>query len=118
VYRAFDFAIPDATSPKRFVTTVPQQALFLMNSPFVQGQAKALAANLEAQAKAAGPEADRGDVVDRVYRRVLGRNPDDRERGRAAEFLAKAGAPAPGAMPPLAQLAQVLMLTNEFLYID
>jgi hypothetical protein len=117
VYRAFDFAIPDATSPKRFVTTVPQQALFLMNSPFVQGQAKALAANLEAQAKAAGPEADRGDVVDRVYRRVLGRSPDDRERGRASEFLARAGEPAPGAMPPLAQLAQVLMLTNEFLYM-
>src|SRR5262249_31542112 len=30
VYRTFDFAVPDATSPRRFVTTVPQQALFLM----------------------------------------------------------------------------------------
>ena len=40
LYRTFDFAVPDATSPKRFVTTVPQQALFLMNSPFVQEQAK------------------------------------------------------------------------------
>lgn len=49
---------------------------------------------------------------------MLGRGPDDRERGRATEFLAKAGEPAPGTMPPLAQLAQVLMLTNEFLYMD
>ena len=41
VYRTFDFAVPDATNPKRFVTTVPQQALFLMNSPFIQEQANA-----------------------------------------------------------------------------
>src|SRR5262249_27102864 len=27
LYRTFDFAVPDATSPRRFVTTVPQQAL-------------------------------------------------------------------------------------------
>ena len=53
VYRTFDFAVPDATSPKRFVTTVPQQALFLMNSPFVQQQASKLAA---AVAREAGSE--------------------------------------------------------------
>ena len=47
VYRTFDFAVPDATNPKRFVTTVPQQALFLMNSPFIQEQAKRLAASAE-----------------------------------------------------------------------
>ena len=35
IFRTFDFASPDATSPQRFVTTVPQQALFMMNSPFV-----------------------------------------------------------------------------------
>ena len=44
VYRTFDFAVPDATSPRRFVTTVPQQALFLMNSPFLHEQARRLAA--------------------------------------------------------------------------
>jgi hypothetical protein len=44
LFRAFDFASPDATSPQRFTTTVPQQALYFMNSPFVIRQAKALAA--------------------------------------------------------------------------
>ena len=44
LYRTFDFAVPDATSPRRFVTTVPQQALFLMNSPFLHEQARRLAA--------------------------------------------------------------------------
>src|SRR5205085_1872386 len=32
----------DTTSAQRFFTTVPQQALFLLNSPFVLDQAKAL----------------------------------------------------------------------------
>src|SRR5262249_22244613 len=35
MFRTFDFASPDASSPQRYTTTVPQQALFLMNSPFV-----------------------------------------------------------------------------------
>jgi len=42
LFRTFDFASPDASSPRRFYTTVPQQALFLMNSPFVINQAKHL----------------------------------------------------------------------------
>src|SRR5262249_62128660 len=33
IFRTFAFASPDASSPQRYTTTVPQQALFLMNSP-------------------------------------------------------------------------------------
>ena len=47
LFRTFDFASPDATSPQRFATTVPQQALFLMNSPFVVQQARSLACRAE-----------------------------------------------------------------------
>lgn len=42
VFRTLDFANPDATSPQRHVTTVPQQALFLLNSPFVMDRARGL----------------------------------------------------------------------------
>lgn len=38
----FDFANPDMPSGKRYETSVPQQALFLMNSPVVIEQAKRL----------------------------------------------------------------------------
>ncbi len=38
----FDFASPDTHSPKRYKTIVPQQALFLMNSPFVVERARAI----------------------------------------------------------------------------
>ena len=44
VFRAFDFASPDQSAERRPRTTVPQQALFSMNAPFVIEQAKALAA--------------------------------------------------------------------------
>ena len=47
MFRTFDFASPDTHSPQRFATTVPQQALFMMNSPFVIEQAKKLAARPE-----------------------------------------------------------------------
>ena len=42
LFRTFDFASPDSSSPQRFFTTVPQQALFLLNSPFVLEQAKSM----------------------------------------------------------------------------
>ncbi len=43
----FDFAAPDATMGKRYETTVPQQALYLMNNPLVVEQAKNLVARPE-----------------------------------------------------------------------
>src|SRR5207302_5299893 len=43
LFRTFDFASPDTSSAQRYATTVPQQALFLMNSPFVEEQARSLA---------------------------------------------------------------------------
>jgi mono/diheme cytochrome c family protein len=50
LFRTFDFASPDTTSPQRFSTTVPQQALFLMNSPFVVQQARELLARPDVKA--------------------------------------------------------------------
>ena len=43
LFRSFDFAMPDQCVERRPKTTVPQQALFAMNSPFVMEQARALA---------------------------------------------------------------------------
>lgn len=43
LFRTFDFANPNTSIPVRFVTTVPQQALYLMNSPFAIERSKTLA---------------------------------------------------------------------------
>ena len=71
--------MPDATSPRRFVTTVPQQALFLMNSPFLHEQARRLAAVGEAghgaasRIAATAPADETAERVRRLYRRVFSR---------------------------------------------
>ena len=133
LYRTFDFAVPDATSPRRFVTTVPQQALFLMNSPFLHQQARRLSSTIGQDASA-----DVSDGIRRLYLRVLSRQPDADELALAADFLRReAGPSAPRldgwkqimngkvggslADPPLSpweQFAQVLLLTNEFMFME
>ena len=91
VFRTFDFATPDATSPRRFSTMVPQQALFLMNSPFVAEQARRLAARPEVAAPS-NPE----DRIRRLYGLALGRAPEPAEVALGVRFLeSPASAPAP-----------------------
>ncbi|MBO0800078.1 MAG: DUF1553 domain-containing protein, partial [Blastocatellia bacterium] len=69
-FRIFDFASPDAHSPQRYLTTVPQQALLMMNSPFVIEQAKALIGRPEI----AGGKNPRQRIA-RIYRLLYGRSP-------------------------------------------
>ena len=89
VYRAFDFASPETTSPQRHSTIVPQQALFLMNSPFVAEQARHLAA----RAGGSNPE----DAIRKLYGAAFGRAPEPSEIALGARFLAsRAIAPDPG----------------------
>ncbi len=76
LFRSFDFANPDAHAPRRFETTVPQQALFFMNAPFVLDSARSLAA--------------RAKDVDAIYALAFARAPDDDERALARDFLARA----------------------------
>ena len=136
LYRAFDFAVPDATSPRRFVTTVPQQALFLMNSPFLHEQSRRLAAVVVAndgQADSSTNSADPADGVRKLYLRALGRQPAADELTLGIEFLQRQtaanateldkwkGLPSGNGKPLLSaweQLAQVLLLTNEFMFMD
>ncbi|MBY0460899.1 MAG: DUF1553 domain-containing protein, partial [Gemmataceae bacterium] len=111
VFRVFDVANPDTHSPQRFQTAVPQQALFLLNSPFVQEQAKALATRKEvAQAKT---DADKVKVL---YRLALSRNPTAAELELATAFVADSDPKS--AFDCWAQLGQILLLSNEFCFVD
>jgi hypothetical protein len=113
--RAFDFANPDLHSPQRPVTTVPQQALFLMNSPFVAEQAKAMIARRDVAWTFTADER-----VRRIYRAVLSRDPSPDELALAKEFVKSAGGvkPAAGQLGPWEMFAQVLLLSNEFAFVD
>ncbi|HXE54801.1 MAG TPA: PSD1 and planctomycete cytochrome C domain-containing protein [Tepidisphaeraceae bacterium] len=111
VFRAFDFATPDTTSPQRFTTTVPQQALFLMNSPFIVREAKALVERPEV--------ADQSDAVQRIaqlYRIVYQRSPSPQEIELAMRFV---GSDATASkFNAWEQYAQVLLESNEFVFVD
>lgn len=67
VFRVFDFPNPDMHSPERIGTTVPQQALYLMNNPFAQERSRAFAAR--AQSAAAEPRAQAEALFAWAYQR-------------------------------------------------
>jgi hypothetical protein len=95
VFRTFDFASPDITSAQRFSTTVPQQALFMLNSPFVIQQSRALVARA-----AAGATTD-AEKLRAVYKILFQREPAADELNDAADFLRASGdAPAGASRAP------------------
>src|SRR5262249_47662646 len=81
---AFDFASPDQHVAMRYVTTVPQQALFFLNSPFVAEQIRHLLARPEVQ-KAADPAAR----IRQLYRVVLSRDPEKWELDAGLKFVSQ-----------------------------
>jgi len=95
LFRTFDFASPDTTSPQRFSTTVPQQALFLMNSPFVVQQAREWLQQPEVKSLPTDPQ-----KIQQVYQIAFQRAPDPDELKLAQKFLEAQADPAPPEPPP------------------
>src|SRR5580704_511053 len=79
---AFDFASPESHVPQRFLTTVPQQALYLMNSPFIMEESKHLVSRPEIASAA-----NDGTRVDALYRAVYGRAPSSDEVRMALDYI-------------------------------
>ena len=83
----FDFANPDMPNGKRHDTTVPQQALFFMNSPLVIEQAKRLVALPEFTAGTNDTAR-----IQFLYERIYQRLPRPEETAIGLEFLAQTAA--------------------------
>ncbi|MDB6021326.1 MAG: Protein of unknown function (DUF1553)/Protein of unknown function (DUF1549)/Planctomycete [Pedosphaera sp.] len=88
VFNQFDFANPDITTGKRYETIVPQQALFMMNSPLVVESARNLVNRPEFK-NTTGAEARIKLLYDIVYQR----EPSDVEIQLGLNFLTEAPAP-------------------------
>jgi hypothetical protein len=146
VFNTFDFANPDITTGERVLTTVPQQALFMMNSPFVGDQVRQFM-----ERKDYPKNGSDDDKVTFLFKVAFQRPPSSLELNLAREFLS--GEPVagfdggafgrsdstaplagndvgrgrkPAALPsnasgrPLTafeRFAQVVLLTNEFMYL-
>ncbi len=102
MFEVFDLPDQNISCAGRNVSTVPTQALTLMNNDFVLSQARLFAARI--QEAALDPSAQ----IDTAYRLALGRPPQAEERRLAAEYL-KSGT--------LEGFAHVLLNLNEFVYL-
>jgi mono/diheme cytochrome c family protein len=118
LFRTFDFASPDTSTPQRYATTVPQQALFLMNSPFVIEQARHFVQRIDV-ASQSNDEAK----IKRMYQLAFGRTAEADEIALGLRYLAETrkndGDKKTGPhLPAWEQYAQVLLLSNEFTFVD
>jgi Protein of unknown function (DUF1553)/Protein of unknown function (DUF1549)/Planctomycete cytochrome C len=116
----FDGPDPNATTPTRNITTVPTQALFLMNDAFVHEQSlgfakRLLAASAEDEAR-----------IKRAYAEALARPPSAAEMQAGLTFLERyrSGLAAAGVLADdrpaqaWAGFARTLLTRNEFLFVD
>ena len=82
LFQVFDFPDPHALAGKRYVTTAPTQALFLMNSEFAAEQAR-----LWAERVLADTSKSASDWITELYVAAYSRQPQTEELKRAEEFL-------------------------------
>jgi hypothetical protein len=86
--RVFDFANPDLHVPKRSETTVPQQALFFMNHPWILEQAKMLAAKIQETER--DSEMDPRRAIKNLFQILLQRTPTEEEYNDSLNLIAAA----------------------------
>jgi len=102
MFQVFDLPEQNVTSAARYVSTVPTQALTLLNDPFVLRQAQLFAERVK---KEAGD--DPRKQIDLAYRLALTRPPTDAEMAVALDAVKSQS---------LVDLTHVLFNVNEFIY--
>jgi hypothetical protein len=95
----FDFGDATTTCEGRALTNTAPQALFMMNSAFVNDRSAELAKQLTGH-------------VDLLYQRILDRLPTPAERDDALGYIQKTGDRG------WQSLARILLSSNEFIYVD
>ena len=106
----FDVANPDLVSGNRAATTVPTQALYLMNNDFFLAQAKAIA-------KVAAQEKDADARIKHLYEKILNRPAGYLDLKRAREFLDAFNSKTQPE-EALSHFAHLLLVSTEFLFLD
>ncbi|MEE3176484.1 MAG: PSD1 and planctomycete cytochrome C domain-containing protein [Verrucomicrobiota bacterium] len=79
--RLFDFPAAVSTSSKRSSSVVPQQYLFMMNSPFMTARAKYLGKQLFDSSD------NTKTIIESAYQKLYSRPPDNNERDLANKWL-------------------------------
>ena len=110
--RLFDFPDANVSAAKRTETTVPQQQLFVLNSPFFVDQARGFANRLREETT------EDTARVQRAYQLAFGREPSAVELQLGLAFAAGDVTAEGDKVSRWEQYCQALLATNEFLYVD
>jgi hypothetical protein len=113
--RRFDFPLMRATVAQRPTSIVPQQFLFLMNSDFMVQRAKAFNARLHRLS------ADDQARIRLAYQILYARLPEETEMQIGLDFVnaenETRASHSQAVLSPWEQYAQVLLSSNEFMYV-
>ena len=129
--RVFDYPVIDVNCTQRSTSATPLQSLTMINSEFLSGSAKLLAARVE---KLAGENATLATKIETAYWLTFSRPPSETEVAGGIGYLAQleklyavptaevgstgAGAGAAVAKRPFENFVHMLQCSNEFLYVD
>ena len=116
----FDGPDTNVSTAHRDSTTVPTQALFLMNDPFVHDESSRFAERLIAKST------NESQRIASAFEQAFARPPDAEEREQSAQFLAtyrRELAPSESTAEGIVKMswaafARTLFARNEFLFID
>ena len=118
LFQLLDFPDPSVSNGNRATTVVPLQALLILNSEFVMQAAADLADRLHGEAS------DDDQRLSRLYLIALGREPTCVERSADRAFLSAAEQAQSTVTNAItrrrlawASLCQVMIATNEFMYV-
>jgi hypothetical protein len=115
MFEVFDSPDNSVSCPRREVTNVPTQALWLLNNRTAFEQARAFAKKLIASD---GPHPEKWACD--AWRTALGRTPSDQEQREAVSLIDDLVRTHPEAPPSeaLAKLCLAIFNLNEFAYVD
>lgn len=120
MFTAFDFPDPSSSNGNRATTTIAPQALFMLNSDFMEKQTAAMA-------RIPALSVDDGTVrLREAYSRTLGREPTAAEVERARQFLTRyqqaistdGQTPENRRLQAWQALCRVLLASSDFVYVD
>jgi hypothetical protein len=124
MFSTFDYVETANHIEQRPATTVPQQALFLMNSSIVVAQAKNIARDVLRKEESTALTSDRASIS-AAFERLYSRLPSEPELSRAEQFLNDAETqlssvsdPADRKLQAWTALCRALIAANEFVYIE
>ena len=107
-FKLFDFPDPKIVQGERKHLPTSQQALYLMNSPFVQSVSKKIAQKIVTP----NMRSSIGDIFSKIYLREV----DDHELLESIKYVNQFPNAA-DSLHPYASLVQAMLCSNEFLYI-